>query len=256
MKTFFSSPLRFSGSCLALFLVLCAASGNVHADGVTDLGEGLSYLRIHTIAASTPDLTAAIRERDSLVLDFRHTEITPESVAALRLAFDARTSKQPILVLVGPATPTAVNDILKSTARKCVTLGIKESANLPQVVVDQSAASDQLAYEALESGQPVMALISGKINKERFDEAALMKEFNDGNIDAAPPNSPDPILHPAHPDKPQAAITASPLKTDQRNSVAATAISSAPAESLTDRVLQRAVHLHRAVAAIKRRPAK
>jgi hypothetical protein len=102
-----------------------------------------------------------------------------------------------------------------------VTLGVKGSRPEPLVVIAQTAEADRAAYAALKSGTPLAQLISGKIEKERFDEAALVKEFKNGNHDALPPG----------------ATTASDKE------------SAAPP---VDRVLQRALHLHHALQALKR----
>ncbi|MSU45657.1 MAG: hypothetical protein EXS42_00655 [Lacunisphaera sp.] len=94
-------------------------------------------------------------------------------------------------------------------------------------MVQTAAAADRRAYDALETGTPLATLISGKVEKDRFDEATLVKEFKNGNPDASPPPLPDP-----------------------------TALKSAAAPEklvpLTDRVLQRAVHLHRAGLVLRR----
>ena len=227
-------------SLLATFLVLCFAATPVHASELTDLGEGLSYLRVHTLDESAKDLAAAIRERSSLVLDLRHLTATTESAEQFGTAFVAREAKPPVFVLVSPATPPVLTDSLKSTGGKCVTLGVKESVPMPQVVIDQSPDTDRRAYEALESGQSLAGLISGKISKERYDEAALMKEFINGNTNAA--TAPDPTTKPADADK------GPPSATNAGDKPAVNA-----PEKLIDRVLQRAVHLHRALAAIKQR---
>ena len=220
-------------SLLALILILVLPSPG-RATELIELGEGLSYLRIHAVDDSAKGLTAAIRERNFLVLDLRHASGTPESADLLRAALNARESKQPVFILVSPATPRVLAESLMTVANKCLMLGVKESAPSPQVFVDQPLATDSLAYEALESGQTLASLISSKVVKERFDEVALMKEFASGNTNAAPSPLIDPTAKPGAPEKPQSAIPK-------------------PPESLTDRVLQRAIHLHRALLAIKQR---
>lgn len=226
-----------------LLLVLSALVSLARATELTDLGSGLSYLRVHALADSAKGLTAAVRERDFIILDLRHATTTAETTELLRTAFATRAAKQPVLILVGPATPPAIAESLALFAGKCVILGVKDSIPTPQVIIEQSADADLRAYEAIESGQTLASLISGKIGKDRFDEAALMKEFNNGNTNATPPAPSDPTTkptvaaqHPAPPTKAEAATA--PAKT---------------VEPLTDRVLQRAVHLHRALLALKTR---
>jgi hypothetical protein len=238
---------------LATFLTLCLLASvlcpSAHATELTDLGENLSYLRVQTIDDSAKGLTAALRERDALVLDLRHVTTTADSAQLLLTALKTRALKQPVYILIGPATPSSLAALLTASTNKFITLGVKESIPLPRVIIDQSAATDLRAFEALDAGQPIATLISGKIGKDRFDEAALMKEFNNGNINAAPPAvstaerpaTPDPTGKPTVPEK-KSAPTA---KADDK-------AAAKPDEVLTDRVLQRAVHLHRAQIALRR----
>ncbi len=241
---------------LILILALCsqlsALSYSCRATELTDLGEGLAYLRVHAFDGSAKALTSALRERDALVLDLRHIAITAESAALLQAALAGRkTPALPLFVLVGPATPPDFVTLLTTPSNKCLTLGVKESVPLPRVIIDQPAATDQLAYEAFESGQPLASLISGKINKERFDEAALMKEFNSGNINASSPTPPDPTIQSSALGRPPAKPTAKPETTPVAKLPELPAANKA--EPLIDRVLQRAIHLHRAMGAIKPR---
>ena len=236
---------RQAGSCLslrgllvvlALVAQLSALNISCRASELTDLGDGLSYLRVQSFDESAKDLSAAIREREFLIVDLRHAATTAESTGLLRAALGARTSKQPAFILVGPATPAAIGEALTSVTDHCLTLGVKESAPAPQVIIDQPAATARLAYEALDSGQPLASLITGKIAKERYDESALMKEFDGGNTNPVPPAGPDPTAKPA-PEKSSATEPVAP--------------GVSKVEPLIDRVLQRAVHLHRAMLAIK-----
>lgn len=226
---------------LALISQLSALNFSCRAAELTDLGQGLSYLRVHAFEETAKGMTAAIRERDFLVLDLRHATPTADSAEQLRTALAAREAKTPVFILVGPATPTALVESLTASAGKCVTLGVKESFPSPRVIVDQPADTDRLAYEALDSGEPLAKLISGKITKERYDESALMKEFAGGNLNASPPTAPDSTDAPDGNKAP--AVTTKPGETPAAK----------PPEPLIDRVLQRAVHLHRAMIAIKQR---
>ena len=142
----------------------------------------------------------------------------------------ATPATAPLFILVSPATPAAVAQALADSAGPAYMLGIAGSRPAPTVVVKTDAATDRRAYDAFDAGTPVDALISGKIDKEHFDEAELVKEFKNGNPDAEPPALPDPTATKADgtPEKP------------------------AP---LTDRVLQRAVHLQHALLALRRRAA-
>jgi len=214
---------------LRLFSVICLLSSVlcplVRAAEPVELDPGLAYLRIHSLTQSASDLRSALLRPGALVLDLRYTADEPGAVDALR-ELNSQPAKPKLYVLVSPATPAAFSAILTTTSTPVVTLGLKDSHPVPQVVVDQTAEADRAAYAAYESGTALARLISGKIEKERFDEATLVHEFKNGNHDAKPPEA-----------APPAGKDASP----------------APAVvPLVDRVLQRAVHLHHALLALKR----
>jgi hypothetical protein len=192
------------------------------ASELADLGQGLGYLRVHHLDEAVKPLAGS----NAIVVDLRHTSAAPGSVAPFAAALAARPAGTQLFVLVSPATPAAVASALQG---RLVTLGIKGSQPEPSVVVQQTPEADRLAYEALASGTALADLISGKIEKERYDEASLVQEFKGGNLDAKPPT-----LSPTEgPGNAQAKSNESPAR-------------------LTDRVLQRAVHLHRALLALRR----
>lgn len=208
-----------------LFLALCSLllAPCAKATELTDLGSGLSYLRIHSLAESETALRKAVPGAGALVLDLRYATASGESIAALQSALASHPVNAPLLVLVSPATPSAI----AQTVATALTLGAPGSAPAPKVVVQTAAATDRRAYDALDAGTPLEKLISGKIEKERFDEATLVHEFKNGNPAAEPPPTPDPTAP-------------KPAGTPEK-----------PAP-LVDRVLQRAVHLHRALLALRR----
>ncbi len=207
-------PLVFT--CLLLSVFCLSSVGLAKDDPLlqpTDLGQGLGYLRVHQLDEAIKPIAGS----GALVLDLRHTTATPEAVTSFAATLSFRSPSSTLFVLVGPDTPAGLTSALKGNF---VSLGIKGSHPEPQVVVEQTAEADHAAYDAGESGTALASLIAGKIEKERFDEATLVHEFKNGNHDAHPPE--------ANPAKPAGSPTA-----------------------LTDRVLQRAVHLHHALLALK-----
>lgn len=205
-----------------LFTVLCLLPAlAASAAELTDLGQGLSYLRIHSLAESGSALEQAVSNTRALVLDLRYATASDGSIAALKSALAARPADLPLFVLVSPATPAALAPALGSA----LTLGAPGSTPAPKVVV-QTDDTDRRAYDAFEAGTSVTDLISGKIEKERYDEATLVEDFKNGDREAEPPPGPDPTA-------------AKPDQTETKD---------AP---LLDRVLQRAVHLHRALLALR-----
>ena len=194
----------------------------VRSSELVDLDPDLGYLRVHSVVAERAAITSALLKHHNLVLDLRYPLDERDAGETLRQELSTQAAKPRLYVLVSPATPVPVVGIIASSPiRWLVTLGVKGSRPEPQVVVQQSAGADRTAYAALETGTPLAQLVSGHIEKERFDEATLVQEFKNGNLDAKPPET-------------------SPAKGAE---------TSAPP---TDRVLQRALHLHRAFQALKR----
>ncbi|MBA3849327.1 MAG: hypothetical protein C0502_04950 [Opitutus sp.] len=187
-----------------------------------DLGEGLLYLRVHSLGESAQALESALAGGRALVIDLRRATANPEDAASFGEALARRNSRAALLALVSPDTPASLAAALGRPPRGALTLGVAGAQPKPAVIVAQPADADRRAYDALDGGMKLGDLVNGKIEKERFDESSLVQEFKNGNGNAAPPPPPDPA-------KP------SPEK----------------APVLTDRVLQRAIHLHRALAALK-----
>lgn len=223
--------LRYAQNDLRwLFLALCSLllAPCAKSTELTDLGQGLSYQRIHSVADSEAALRKTVPGAGALVLDLRYATASDDSSAALKTALAGRSPNIPLFILVSPATPPALGAAI--SASPALTLGAAGSLPTPKVVVQTDATIDRRAYDALDAGTPLAKLISGKIEKERFDEATLVQEFKNGNTDAAPIPPPDPTV-------------AKPAGAPEKE----------PPTPLVDRVLQRAVHLHRALLALKPR---
>lgn len=209
-----------------LFSTLCLPSPGTE---VTDLGQGLGYLRVHSLATDDALLRKSMAAPAALVLDLRYVTADVSSTDALKTIFASRPPGAQLFVLVSPATPPAVAPAL--AVFPALVLGAPGSVPAPKMVVVQTdAAADRRAFDALESGTELSKLIAGRIEKERFDEATLVQEFKNGNHDAEPPAPSDPTAA-----KPDAKAVAKET----------------PPAVPTDRVLQRAVHLHRALLALK-----
>ena len=211
---------------LPLLLALTLAARALATAEVTELGDGLAYMRVRSLATAAETLDAVLPQGRALVLDLRAGQASVEDPAVLGALLARRRGPGPLYILVGPQTPAAFRVPLSRLPSGALTLGIAGSVPAPAVVIDQAPDADRRAYEALDADTPLEQLVSGKIEKERFDEASLVKEFENGNPYAEPPPSPDPAG--TKPAEPKDAIP-------------------------TDRVLQRALHLHRALAALKAR---
>ncbi len=225
---------------LALCSLLLAPCSK--ATELTDLGQGLAYLRIHSVAGSEVAIRKAVPGAGALVLDLRYATASDESAAILKSALTGRPTNVALFILVSPETPPVLTLMINSSA--ALILGAPGSVPTPKVVVQTDATTDRHAYDALDAGTALEKLISGKIEKERFDEATLVQEFKNGHPDAAPLPGGRPGPTPANPP----AGTVSPDPTVPKP----TGTPEKPTP-LTDRVLQRAVHLHRALLALKAR---
>ena len=204
------------------------ATAPVYAGEPTDLGNNLSYLRVHALAGSDPALQVALSAQHACVLDVRYATATEESIATFRTALAKHPSEAPLFILISPATPPSVVDAVNAvTPATFVTLGIAGSNPSPKITVKTTAATDREAYDAFDNGTSLTELISGKIEKDRFDEATLVKEFKSGNPDPEAPSATD-------------RAATKPPETPTKAAV------------LTDRVLQRALHLHQALLALQR----
>ena len=207
----------------------------VKAAEPTDLGYNLSYLRVRSLSDAATALPSTLSAKHAFVLDLRYTTASQESVSALQTALSAHPADAPLFVLVSPATPSGIIDALMATSGGLITLGIAGSQPSPNIAIKAEAETDRLAYEAFDNGTPLAELISGKITKDRYDEATLVQEFKNGNSEPEPPLAPDPT-------KPKIAAGADKTGT-------AVAIAAAP---LKDLVLQRALNLYQALQALRR----
>lgn len=199
------------------------------------LGSNLTYLRVHSLVEAMPELQIQLLERHASVLDLRYATATEKSTTALRTALVAHPADLPLFILISPATPGLVLEMIEPLIHdKLITLGVAGSHPAPRIIVKTDAKTDRQAYDAFEHGTPITELISGKIEKDRFDEAALVNDFKNGNSDGGPPSLPDPAKpeDAAEGDKPTEPATKKP----------------AP---LRDHVLQRALNLQEALLALR-----
>ncbi len=210
--------MRFTFRSLALFAAFGLATASLTwADAL--LEQGVVYVRARTLDSAALAVTAL--SPHTVVLDLRHTTAASEAKAALAPMLARQPAATPTLFLIGPATPAAVAEALTPLPPGLVTLGVATARPAPVVVVQQSAEADAAAYTAYEKGTDLETLISGKVEKERYDEAALVQEFRQ------PENS--------HASAPAAATPAA---------------EQTPAPP-SDRVLQRAVNLHHVFLALQ-----
>jgi hypothetical protein len=181
-----------------------------------DLGQGLVYYRAHDVPADLP--TENSTRKQPSVLDLRYARAGERAAGALEAWLKARVAPNfPILVLANGDTDRALRDVIAryEPDSGVMLIGMAARDFRPHLPVQTSAERERQAYDALESGTALAILLTDNPDKIRNDEASL-----------AQPN---------------------------RLAEAATEeMSNRPARPPVDAALQRAVHLHRALLALKK----
>jgi hypothetical protein len=182
------------------------------SDLTRDLGRGLFYQRAHSLPA---DLPAAETRKRPLVLDLRYTQGDADAATALIgwLKFYA-TPHAPVFVLANGQTAEPVRRALstRGTLPNVLVVGAPGKGFVPDIAIQTTADNERSAYDALANGTDANALIVENPDKARNDEASLSRD---------------------------------------RSTESDAAKEQAPAIPL-DAALQRAVHLHRALVALKK----
>ena len=211
-------------SALRLLLALLAAAGAHAAPLQRDLGQGLAYLRVHTLPA---DLAAPTDPGHPLVLDLRYVPGGPPEAAGLLAWLKQHAGvRSPVFLLANGQTSAALLAPLNSpeAVTGLVILGAAGPGFDPDIALSVTPREERRAYDALENGAAINSLVVAKDDKPRNDEATLAKaRLADNGDDEAddepkPEEKPKPIVPP----------------------------------QVIDPVLQRAVQLDRSLLALKR----
>lgn len=184
-----------------------------------DLGQGLVYFRIHQLPADLPP--AERRRPPPCVVDLRYVRTNPAGAAAFGFWISGRaTPRSPVLVLVNRQTDAALVASARThaTAGGVLLVGIAGDNFEPDITVLAAEEAEKSAYDAFEKGATIASLITDNPGKIRYDENSLGKDHRAESVAAA------------------------------EAPVAAAEVPALP----VDPVLQRAVHLHRALVAMKK----
>jgi hypothetical protein len=187
-----------------------------------DLGHGLAYCRVHSLPA---DLPANSGKPGAIVLDLRYAlgddSAAPVLGAWLKVHCAATT---PVFVLVNADTAPALLAYLAAIEPPAglVTLGTTSPRFEPDIALKISPAAERIAYDALEHGTPVDSLLTDSAVKPRHDEASIAQEHTGAPAGATTGDADDADETPATP------------------------------PPVIDYALQRAVHLHRALLALRK----
>jgi len=217
-------------ACMAL-LAIATPHFSGAAPITRDLGDMLAYHRITSLPADLPKEEG--NRKQSLILDLRFVR----GDAAAGTALDAwlkfhSSSRSPVFLLINAETEAAV---LSPLARRLPTIGLlvvgAASPGLtPDLVLKSSPTEERKAYDALAAGTPLEALLNDSPEKIRDDEASLMKGRQPPVV---PLGDPADDVSPSSPEPDRAAAQKTP-------------------PPLIDVALQRAVHLHRALRALRK----
>ena len=206
-------------------LILATAVALSAAPLTLDLGQGLAYHRAHALPADLP--AAAPARRQPLVLDLRYATGDADAATALSAWLKFRAApRTPVFLLANSATSPALRAALADRERTAglIVLGLAGPGFDPDIALKTTAAAERLAYDALTDARSLAGLINPPVEKPRNDEARLVADHRVGR-------TPEP----AAADATSAPATPPPTPT-----------------SATDAVLQRAVHLHRTLLALKK----
>jgi len=208
---------------LAAFVALTAFTTTARAATLEhDLQQGLHYLRTADLAADSATVEKTLSTRPALVLDLRHAAADDDTATALSrlLARPPATARFARIILVSKATAPSLLKQLATPHPGVVILSAQTEGLTPDISVGTTPEDDTLAYDALASGVALDKLLSGSTpQKARYDEATLVRDHANGTNGRTPPAD-EPELEPA----PQP----------------------------VDRVLLRAVQLHRTLLALKK----
>lgn len=205
---------------LFLLVLAVAATAAAAAPIEHDLGAGLVYVRVHRLPADLPAQPAG--RAAPCVIDLRYVAADDAEAAAFAAWLKFRAApKTPVFVLANAGTSAALRQALAGRERGAgvMVIGPESEQLRPDVAVKTSAAAERRAYEAREKGAALTALLADHPHKVRNDEASLLRESQ------ARPLPEEPAENGAE-EKPEPAPV--------------------------DATLQRAVHLHRALVALKK----
>jgi hypothetical protein len=204
-----------------LFSPVCLGAQTVH-----DLGQGLLYLRVHDLPTDIPGKGSDARlNKAMIIIDLRDAKAgrTEAVIFSAWLGFRC-TPDAPTLVLLNQDSASSLVDVvLGSRWPGLLSLAPNDVAFTPDLQVDTSLEQDKHACAAIAQGQELLGLASMTISKERYDESALSRDYQDG-------------IHPTR---------------ERNDSSSAPAPSSEENLTAKDLVLATAIHLHRALVALR-----
>jgi len=185
-----------------------------------DLGRNLAYYRVHALPADLPATDTARKQPG--VLDLRYVEADATAAAGLQawVRFHA-TPRTPVFILANAATERELIRpwLGRSDSGSVVIIGPASRGFAPDIAVQTSAEDERRAYDALDAGAELSTLLTENPGKTRNDEASLSRD-----------RSTEPAVNAPNGDAAKDRVAAPPI----------------------DAALQRAVHLHRTLVALRK----
>lgn len=182
-----------------------------------DLGEGLGYVRLQELPGDLiPSDTSHVIPS---VVDVRYLLADTASASAFATWLNVRArSRAPVFVLANEATSPEVLQLLsrRAAGSGVVVVGAQAQRFEPDIMVLTTRENERRAYEALAEGASLGSLLTDNPGKVRHDEASLSRD-----------RSEEPSVEPA-------------------------GSGSTAERPPLDVTLQRAVHLHRALMALRK----
>lgn len=232
---------------LAAFGLVIQAAPTLGAESARELAPGVVYARAASLPTPPP---ASARTR---ILDLRGaTTDSSLEASSIDAWLPSAGSSALTLVLLDADTAPALRERLSVVRARLLTLASLDSGVPASVRVKTSPDRDRAARSALAAGKDPVELLEPKKEKRRYDEASMVRDHASGlPIPDGPPGDADgdtdPADAPAPVTGPATTAPASPAPTPT-----AAPAAPAPPPPLVDEVLQRALHLHQALAASRR----
>lgn len=226
---------------------LIAFAGSVFAAPLErELGQRLSYVRVHELPADLPARPAG--RLPAFVADVRYVAADAEGAKAfLTWVKERATARSPVFVLANGTTSPELLKLLATQGKMAgvFVVGIEAPGFKPDVAVRATAEDERRTYNALEQGAEIATLLADHPDKVRHDEASLSKDRPE-----LPP-TPTPLPAPSPPTSSPTTSANTPPATSTERPAAEGAAAKATVNRV-DATLQRAVHLHRALVALKK----
>lgn len=218
----------FSRLRCSILLLLGTAIAAAAVPIERDLGGGLFYYRVANLPADLPAADPAVKRAQ--VLDLRYAEGDAGAPGPLTAWLKARaTPRAPVFVLANAKTSSAILSLLAKhdPSQGVIVIGAETPGFAPDIALKVSPEIERKAYDALLLRPDTDWLLKDNPTKIRNDEARLSRE-----------HLPD--------------FVASGSAADEPTPANGKEVAPHLPAHLVDVVLQRAVHLHRALLGLKR----